>query len=102
MGRSSKNPQIYVAGFSRRTNEDDLEDSFRKYGKIRDVVIKKGYAFIEFDDYRDAEDAVDDMDGRYLDDHKLTVQIAGQKLSRNTKGPQENDKCYKCGKTGHW
>lgn len=42
----SKNPQIYVAGFSRRTNEDDLEDSFRKYGKIRDVVIKKGYAFI--------------------------------------------------------
>ena len=42
------------------------------------------------------------MDGRSLDGHKLIVQIAGQKPSRSSKGPQADDKCYKCGKTGHW
>lgn len=42
----SKNSQVYVSGFSRRTNEDDLEDAFRKYGKIRDVVMKNRYAFV--------------------------------------------------------
>jgi splicing factor, arginine/serine-rich 7 len=46
MSSSSKNPQIYVGGISRRTRTDDLEKAFSKYGKIRDVSIKGKYAFI--------------------------------------------------------
>lgn len=43
---SSKNPQIYVGGLSKRTRTEDLEKAFSKYGKIRDVSIKGKYAFI--------------------------------------------------------
>ena len=43
---SSRSSQVYIAGFGKRANEDDLEDAFRKYGKIRDVVLKGRYAFI--------------------------------------------------------
>ena len=46
MSSSSKNPQIYVGGLSRRTRTEDLEKAFSKYGKIRDVSIKGKYAFI--------------------------------------------------------
>jgi len=46
MSSSSKNPQIYIGGLSRRTRTEDLEKAFNKYGKIRDVSIKGKYAFI--------------------------------------------------------
>jgi len=37
---SSRNPQIYVGGISRRTRIEDLEKAFEKYGKIRDISFK--------------------------------------------------------------
>ena len=43
---SSRNPQIYVGGLSRRTRTEDLDKTFSKYGKIRDISIKGKYAFI--------------------------------------------------------
>jgi len=98
----TKNVQVYVAGYSRRTSTDDLKDLFRKYGKIRDIVLKERYAFVEFDDNRDAEDAVEEMNGYEFDGRKLVVEPAGKKSSRKAKGPQTDDKCYKCGKSGHW
>ena len=82
---SSKNPQIYVGGLSRKTRIEDLEKAFEKYGKIRDVSFKQRYAFIvnqtyysiilifiqEYDDYHAARDAVDRMDRRSFDGEKL-------------------------------
>jgi len=43
---SSRNPQIYVGGLSRRTRTEDLDRAFGKYGKIRDISIKGKYAFV--------------------------------------------------------
>jgi RNA recognition motif-containing protein len=34
------------------TREKDLERFFRHYGRIRDILVKPGYGFVEFDDYR--------------------------------------------------
>lgn len=43
--------------------ERDIEDLFHKYGRIRDISVKKTgrppcFAFVSFEDYRDAKDAV--------------------------------------------
>ena len=46
MSSRDKNPQVYVRGFSRRTGREELKDAFKKYGKIRDINVKNGYAFI--------------------------------------------------------
>ncbi len=43
---SKRNSQVYVSRFSRNTTEDDLNDNFKQYGKIREVSMKNGYAFI--------------------------------------------------------
>ena len=39
---SKKNSQIYVARFSRSTNEDDLNDQFKQFGKIKEISMKNG------------------------------------------------------------
>ena len=46
MSSSSKNPQIYVGGLSRKTRIEDVEKTFEKFGKIRDIALKSRYAFI--------------------------------------------------------
>ena len=45
---SSKNPDVYVAKYPKRTTSDDLKDLFKKYGKVRKVLLKDGFAFIVF------------------------------------------------------
>ena len=40
----------------------DLEGLCTKYGRVRDVRVLNGYGFVEFDDPRDAADAVRGLD----------------------------------------
>ncbi len=48
---------MYVGGFDpRRVTEIDLKDQFRKFGRVRDVIMKPGFAFIGFEELRDAKD----------------------------------------------
>ena len=56
----------------------------------------------EFDDYKDAEAAVEDMDGKSFDGQKIIVEFAGEKKNSRSKGPQAEDVCYNCGESGHW
>ena len=35
-----------------KTRERDIEKFFKSYGRLRDVVIKNGFGFVEFDDDR--------------------------------------------------
>lgn len=43
---------------------------------MRDVLIKNGYGFVEFDDYRDADDAVYELNGKKLLGERVTVERA--------------------------
>lgn len=40
------NPQIYVGRLPRGLYERDLEDIFTKFGKIKSLLLKRGFAFI--------------------------------------------------------
>lgn len=96
--------RIYVGGLSRRTGTRTLEKIFERYGRIRDLDLKTDYAFIvthmqEYDDPRDAGEAIDDMDRQRVDGAKLTVELAGIRKERSQ---SSRDTCYNCGKTGHW
>ena len=70
--------RIYVGRVSRRTSLRDLEHVFGKFGRIRDIDVKHDYAFIEYDDVRDCEDAISQMNGRTLDGQRLKVEMSGR------------------------
>jgi len=44
--KGDDNPQIYVGRLPRGLYERDLEDIFMKFGKIRSLLMKRGFAFI--------------------------------------------------------
>ncbi|OXU25125.1 hypothetical protein TSAR_009538 [Trichomalopsis sarcophagae] len=68
--------RVFVGGLTYRVRERDLEKFFRKYGRIKEVAMKNGFAFVEFDDYRDADDAVYELNGKELLGERVAVEIA--------------------------
>ncbi|XP_059472725.1 serine/arginine-rich splicing factor 2 isoform X3 [Neocloeon triangulifer] len=75
---------LKVDNLTYRTTPEDLRRVFEKYGEVGDIYIprdrfsreSRGFAFVRFYDKRDAEDALDAMDGRILDGRELRVQMA--------------------------
>ena len=57
MSRSGSDSRIYVGGLPPDVRGGDIEDIFRKYGRIVDVDLKNRrpgppFAFVEFEDHR--------------------------------------------------
>ncbi len=75
-----RNPQIFVAKLPSGIREKDLEYEFRRYGTIKNIQLKRGYAFIEYEDYKDAEDAIKEMDGKRLEGQRIVVQQASNTI----------------------
>ena len=61
--------KVYVGDLSRDATEKDLERAFNYYGPLQSVWVARnppGFAFIEFEDTRDADDAVKGLDDTYV------------------------------------
>lgn len=60
--------KVYVGGLTKSASREDIERAFNHYGKLRNVFVARnppGFAFVEFYDAQDAEDAVRGLDGRF-------------------------------------
>jgi arginine/serine-rich splicing factor 4/5/6 len=68
--------RVYIGRLSYHAKEKDVERFFRSYGKIRDIMLKNGYGFVEFEDYRDADDAVYELNGKDLCGERVNVEHA--------------------------
>ena len=68
-----KSPKLFVTKYPHDYDDRDLKKLFGKFGKAN-IIMKKGYSFIEYEDYHDAQDAIKDLHGKSLeDDFKLVV-----------------------------
>ena len=88
---------LKVDNLTYRTTPEDLRRTFEKYGDVGDVYIprdrfnreSRGFAFVRFYDRRDAEDAMDSMDGAILDGREVRCQMAryGRPADPYRRGP---------------
>ncbi|XP_039008799.1 serine/arginine-rich-splicing factor SR34-like isoform X2 [Hibiscus syriacus] len=77
--RSSRT--LYVGNLPGDVREREVEDLFYKYGPIAHIDLKipprpPGYAFVEFEEARDAEDAIRGRDGYDFGGQRLRVELA--------------------------
>ncbi|XP_062365026.1 serine/arginine-rich splicing factor 4 isoform X3 [Cinclus cinclus] len=85
-------PRVYIGRLSYQARERDVERFFKGYGKILEVDLKNGYGFVEFDDLRDADDAVYELNGKDLCGERVIVEHA--------RGPRR-DSSYGSGRSKH-
>uniref|UniRef100_A0A1I8EZ27 RRM domain-containing protein n=1 Tax=Wuchereria bancrofti TaxID=6293 RepID=A0A1I8EZ27_WUCBA len=71
--------KVYVGGLPQDATSQELEDAFNRFGRIRKVWVARrppGFAFVEFEDARDAEDAVKALDGTRICGVRARVEIS--------------------------
>ena len=76
--------RVFVGNLSYETSQNDLETLFSQVGPVVEVVLPvdratdrpRGFAFITFTDRRDADDAMDAMNGRDLDGRQIAIYLA--------------------------
>ncbi|EDQ92575.1 uncharacterized protein MONBRDRAFT_13665 [Monosiga brevicollis MX1] len=86
MGGGSR--RVYVGNLPRDIRERELDELFYKYGRILDIHIKGPYAFVTFEDERDAEDAVHGRDGINFAGGRLRVELSNP--GRRGANPRDN------------
>ncbi|XP_042233518.1 serine/arginine-rich splicing factor 7-like isoform X1 [Homarus americanus] len=105
--------KVYVGDLGSGASKQELEEAFSYYGPLRNVWVARnppGFAFVEFEDVRDAEDAVRGLDGRTICGRRVRVELSTGKSRSRFRGPpprrgrpfHPEDRCYECGERGHY
>uniref|UniRef100_F1L626 Splicing factor, arginine/serine-rich 6 n=1 Tax=Ascaris suum TaxID=6253 RepID=F1L626_ASCSU len=71
--------KVFVGGLPHDATTQELEEAFGRYGPIRKVWMARrppGFAFIEFEDSRDADDAVKALNGARICGVRPRVEIS--------------------------
>ncbi|KAK6191782.1 hypothetical protein SNE40_003378 [Patella caerulea] len=82
--------KIYVGDLGYGAAKQELEEKFAKYGPLRNVWIARkppGFAFVEFEDPRDAEDAARGLDGSRINGRRVRVEMSSGKSRWGSRGP---------------
>ncbi|EPZ35075.1 Nucleotide-binding, alpha-beta plait domain-containing protein [Rozella allomycis CSF55] len=79
---------LFVGSVHDSVMEKDLDELFGKYGKIIKIKLLRGYAFIEYDQHEDAEEAYKKCHNVDLKGEKINVEWA--------KGRKREFRCYNC------
>ncbi|XP_074012959.1 serine/arginine-rich splicing factor 6 isoform X2 [Numenius arquata] len=69
-------PRVYIGRLSYHVREKDIQRFFSGYGRLLEVDLKNGYGFVEFEDSRDADDAVYELNGKDLCGERVIVEHA--------------------------
>jgi len=71
--------KVYVGGLPERVDRRELEDTFERFGRLENVWVARnppGFAFVLFEDERDAADAVKYLDGTRICGVRARVELS--------------------------
>ncbi|KAJ3231317.1 hypothetical protein HDU81_003880 [Chytriomyces hyalinus] len=94
---SNNNAKLYVGRLPRNAEKRDLEDLFGKYGRVLSLDVKQGgFAFVEYEDSRDAEDAIAALNNFPFEGERISVEWSRRSANSSS------STCFICGQAGHW
>jgi len=85
---------VAVTGVSERTKKTALQESFGEFGRIIRIEVPDGktVAFVEYEEKRDANDAIDCMNGKAIEGRRIGVRLVEDlppKIDRNAPKQEE-------------
>ena len=67
---------VYLSNLPLDCREFDIDVFFNGYGRLKQIVLKRGYAFVFFEEQKDAEDAVKELVGRKIRGDRISLDFA--------------------------
>jgi len=87
----TRGTRLFVSGVAPDVKKTDLQQEFGEFGHVVDIempLTARGVAFVQFDNPRDAREAMEEVTGRRLKGMVLKVKHADTK-PEGKKGPDE-------------
>lgn len=82
--------KVYIGNLAEGASKQDIEGAFAKYGRLKNVWVARnppGFAFVEFEDGRDAEDACRHLDGTRIAGSRIKAEMSHGRTRRGRSGP---------------
>ena len=89
MSGKSGTHKVYVGNLGNNGSKQELEKEFERFGRLHDVWVARnppGFAFVEFEDFADAEEAIKALDGARICGERVRVEMARNKGNRGGGG----------------
>ncbi|XP_065581223.1 lysine--tRNA ligase-like, partial [Artemia franciscana] len=89
--------RVYIGRFGNRTDENDILKFFQGHGRISRVLLKNGFAFVDFDDHRDAVNSVHTLNRKSLKGKMVRVELKNPRAKHSmqrTKKYDQSDRPY--------
>lgn len=81
--------KVYIGNLAEGVSKADIEAAFGKYGPLRNVWVARnppGFAFVEFEDGHDAEDACRGLDGTRIAGGRIKAELSHGRSRRGGRG----------------
>ncbi|RCV25523.1 hypothetical protein SEVIR_5G173600v4 [Setaria viridis] len=87
--RSEREYRCYVSNLSYGTSEASLKDAFSNYGPLNSEIVvdretgrSRGFGFVQFEDKKSMDNAIQDMNGQEVGGRNVRVSEAKQRPRR--------------------
>ncbi|KAF7295521.1 hypothetical protein MIND_01092100 [Mycena indigotica] len=84
--------RLYLGRLSTDTRSEDISKLFENYGGIIDCRVMTGFGFVEFESSKDAEDAVNNFNGKSFMGNNIVVEFAKESRPRRDREFDDRDR----------
>ncbi|KAF8323081.1 hypothetical protein DL93DRAFT_2162277 [Clavulina sp. PMI_390] len=80
--------RLYLGRLSADATTKDIEKLFANYGRMQECRVMTGFGFVEFDNAKDAEDVLNEFNGKEFLGQPMIVEFARERDSRRERPPR--------------
>lgn len=103
---------LFVGNISRSVTQSDIESTFKEFGACT-VNFKGSFAFVEFDDQKEGDEAFEALQNKQLGGRPINLEWSKKskkfdsskhdRRRRKDDSPKRSEgRCYNCGSKGHF
>ena len=86
--------KLYVGNLSYKATEEDLKDLFKEFETVTQVNVitdratgrSRGFGFVEISSDKDADKAIESLNGKMIQDREIVVNEARPPKNRENRG----------------